>query len=419
MLIAGANAGNPWHGTWTESGLELPNATVMALDNPPEGNSDAVPDWNLVDNDPRPEGTPWPSFGDCFLIRFPDQPAAETSVAEAAIGMEWLNYALFCGATHVLYDVKLGRDYFVYIDDDGRPWLARISRVSSSVRITLKSNFEFGGPSETYSVDVAMGFYSGGSYDFYVLDASETGRALTIGAVNLTTGVVFKTINSSVYALTMSGIPGDDFGGSFYSPYYSVGYTWTVTSLPANPEEHSAGTEYDLQEVTRIFDGDDAVVVKLGYFFDVTALIWNSGNGFWDPVTWDGYFRIVTDFGEIQIPATRTRTWTSVADWSDDVEFSSYSYTYSDDDPTTYGSWWSTFPALIAWRRSNKVIEVAFSTIDALPLAEDEVHSICLVLPDRFQTTNTIISRNNADRYFSYHPVTQELIESSAPVCFL
>ena len=141
MLIAGSNAGNPWHGEWTEAGLELPNTTVMALDNPPEGDAAACPDWNLIDNDPRSEGSPWPSFGDCFLIRFPDQPAAETSTAETAIGMEWLNYALFCGATHALYDVKLGRDYFIYIDDDGRPWLARIRRVSTNVEITLKINF--------------------------------------------------------------------------------------------------------------------------------------------------------------------------------------------------------------------------------------------------------------------------------------
>lgn len=219
MLIAGSNAGNPWHGEWTEAGLELPNTTVMALDNPPEGDAAACPDWNLIDNDPRSEGSPWPSFGDCFLIRFPDQPAAETSTAETAIGMEWLNYALFCGATHALYDVKLGRDYFIYIDDDGRPWLARIRRVSTNVEITLKSNFEFGGPSETYTVSVSMGFYSGGSYDFYVLDASETGRELTIGAVNLTTGIMFLMINATVYALTMSGIPGDDFGGSFETPF--------------------------------------------------------------------------------------------------------------------------------------------------------------------------------------------------------
>lgn len=417
--VAGTKAGNPWHGEWTPDGLELPNTTVLDLVNPPQGNSAACADWNLIDNDPRPEGSPWPSYGDCFLIRFPDIPTVETSTEETAIGMKWLDYALFCGATHALYDVKLGREYFVYIDDAGTPWLARIRRSSSSVEITIKSNFEFGGPGETYTTYVSMGFYSSGSYDFYVLDASETGRALTIGAINLTTGLMFLLINPTVYALSMSGIPGDDFAGSFDAPYSDVGVTWVVTSLPANPPEHSAGTEFSLEEVTRIFAGDQAVVLKLGWFFDVTELTWDTVLEIWNPVTWDGYLRIVTDFGEIQIPATRTRTWTSEADWSDDVEVGSYSYTFASDDPDSHGIWWASFPALIAWRRSNKVIEVAFSTIDALPLAATEVHSICLVLPDRFETTDTIISQNNEDRYFSYHPVTQELLQSSSPVCFM
>ncbi len=421
MILAGEKAGNPWHGEWTPDGLELPNSTVLELDNPPEGDAAACPDWSLVNNDPRPEGSPWPSFGDCFVIKFPDQPAVETSEAETAAGMEWLNYALFSGATHSLYDVKLGRDYFVYIDDDGTPWLTRISRSSSNARITLKRNFEFGGVSETFTVDIAMGFYSSGSYNFYVLDASETGRALTIGAINLTTGLLFPMMYSTVYALMLGGIPGDDFSGSFSAPYSDNGHTWVVTNLPGNPTEHSEGTEYRLEEVTRIYDGDAAIAVKVGWSFDVSALTWNFESETWDPFTSEGYLRIVTDFGEVQIPATVTRTWgtSDYSVWSDDVEVGSYSYTHAYNDTETRGDWWGSMPALIAWRRSNKVIEIAFSTIDAMPLTETEVHSICLVMPDRFQTTNTIISQNNADRYFSYHPVKHDLLESSDPVCFM
>lgn len=430
MILAGDKAGNPWHGTWTEDGLALPNETVVALAYPPEGNA-AAAGWGLNDSTPRWEPEIWPAHGDCYLVRIPDQPAVTTSEAEAAAGKTWLNYALFCGFNHALYDVRIGRDRFVYIDTDGTPWLVKIRPEYNQGWLDAK--FEFlrgfvfdwqGAGGETHSVQAATpwSWWGQSIYNIFVLDASETGNAVSFTAYVSGEAHMPAIIGPVVISMTLSGTPGVDLAVSGVTPFSESEDTRVVVSDPPGElyPDMTAGTYSSRQEEIRVYDGDAAVAIKLGWELDFSAQTWNAALEHYDPVTATGNLLVVTDFGTIEVPATSTITWSSLGDWTCEVDVAGYEFTCSSDDPFTYGQELEfMIPKLVAWRRTNKVIEIALSTITPMPIPESQVHSICLVLPDRFKTTGYLITRNNAGRYFSYHPVTKELLESSEPICFM
>ena len=431
MIYAGDKAGNPWHGTWTEDGLELPNTTVMELNNPPEGNAAAWPGWGLDDDDPRDEGEMWPSHGDCFLIRFPDQPAVTTSEEEAAAGKTWLNYALFSGFNHALYDVKIGRDRFVYIDPAGNPWSVRIQSGDYSAGFLTHALFVFtrgfvfdwqGTGSESHSTEIWIDNWGQGTFGFFVVDASETGGSVSFSLASITYQFIPVVSHTTARTAAISGTPGVDLAVEWSDRLSESEDTRAAVYDPPG-ETHpdiTAGTFSFLEEVIRIFDGDNPIAIKLGWELDFTEKTWNAALEHYDPVTASGNLLVVTDFGTIEVPATSTITWTSESDFTCDVEVAGYEFSFSYGDPFDYGQELELMiPKLVAWRRTNKVVEITLSTINPMPLDETEAHSICLVLPDRFETTGYVITQNNSDRFFSYHPVTHELLESSAPVCFM
>lgn len=418
MLIAGANSGNPWHGTWTEAGLELPNTTVLDLANPPEGDAAACPDWTISDS---ARSTLWPSFGDCFLIRFPDQPAVETSEDEAAVGMEWLAYAVFCGARHALYDVNIGRNCWVYIDSSGDPWLAKMEQMTPRedtewrLTITFSRNFEFGGPEESHThLAASVGGWNTGTGDNWVLDASETGRCMAFGYYRYQDNYLAEV---SGVTLLFSGVPGVDLDSLF------VGFdTTSENTLPYDywgNYERTGGIVSTLSNGTvgNIFDGDTRISVQTGYDYTVSDRVLIPNTTTFYPTTITGNILIVCDHGTIEVPVEQTKTYDSSGDPDETTTMiAGYEYTVAGSVSSEF---FGAIPVPEVWRRSNKVIEVVLCTDTGEPFANNERHSICLVLPDRFVMTGYLIPQNNPDRYFSYHPVTKELLESSSPACFM
>ena len=412
--VAGTKAGNPWHGTWTEAGLELPNTDVIELENPPEGDSAACPTWTISDSE---RTRIWPSFGDCFLLRIPDQPTVTTSEAEEAKGMKWINYALFCGTTHVLYGIPLGINTWVYLDSNDMPWLAEmlpqycdddIYRPS----IRFSRNFEFNGEEEIHTVVVSESDGNLNAQSFFVTDCSESGRCLTYSFYSSALGFIYPGVDT----ILLSGVPGVDLAASIVA--MTIESDITLVGAYLGSGYNAGGRWYELSNnvVGNIFDGDDRVGVSIG--IDLSFPEKTMTDGVYLPSTVTGNLLITCGHGSIAIPVEQTITWTSIGELSESTttlagyEFTASGYAYS---ASFFG-----IPVLEVWRRSNKVIEIVLaSDIDGNPFGFDERHSICLVLPDRFEMTGYLIPLNNPDRYFSYHPVTKEILESTSAVCFM
>ena len=412
--LAGTKAGNPWHGTWTEAGLELSNTDVIELDSPPEGDAASCPTWTISDSD---RGRIWPSFGDCFLFRVPDLAAVTTSEAEENKGMKWLNYALFCGTTHVLYGIPIGIETWVYLDSNRTPWLAKmLSQYCNDgvyrPSIRFSRNFEFSGEEEIHTVVVSESDGNLNAQSFFVTDCSSTGRCLTYSFYSVSLGFIYPGVETIV----LSGVPGVDLAASIVATTIDSDITLVGDYIGAG--YNAGGRWYELSNnvVGNIFDGDTKVSVSVGLdleFPEKTPIY-----GVFPPSTITGNLLITCGHGSIEIPVEQTITWNSFGELSESTtSVSGYEFTASG-----YASSAQFFgiPVLEVWRRSNKVIEIVLvSDIDGNPFGFDERHSVCLVLPDRFEMTGYLIPQNNPDRYFSYHPTTKELLESSSPVCFM
>ena len=75
-------------------------------------------------------------------------------------------------------------------------------------------------------------------------------------------------------------------------------------------------------------------------------------------------------------------------------------------------------PELTIVRRTNKILEVGFDATQ-VPISPGMLHSICLVHPDRVANTGSVVNIADTGRFFCYHPVTKQLLQSSGQVCFM
>lgn len=416
MLLAGANAGDPWHGLWTDgSGLALPNETTMELPVDPVGGTGA---WSSWDRQAVDEMIVGPKHGDCLLVKIPDVPVPTTSQAEEDAGMTWLNYALISGANRLLYGVEIGPTRWVYLDDDGTPWLVTALSSGSNVSSTtfrFVREFWFHHDGDEQFEEYEVGWAAGFRHDMFVLDASQTGRAMAYGYwVNLSPNQLVGG-----RCLSFSGTPGVDMTIAEIEvdlDFSDPDQIFTPGAGGGDPGHLNAGSYYSLGGCLNLpylfmFDGDDAISVSMVQ--DFTATEWD-----YDTVDlhyigtreFEGTLSLVTSFGQIDIEFTGT------IDNPEEGVFES-------EIVTTYGTWAGIggFPFIAVFRRASKVWEAVIPlemTGDSLNMA-GQGFSICLILPDRFETTGYEIDMSDPGDYRTYHPVTHELVESTSPVCFM
>lgn len=421
--LAGTKAGNPWHGTWTEAGLELPNTTVMELPVAVDGGANGWPAYypvaepNLTINGPK--------HGDCLLVRFPDISVPETSEAEEALGMKWLNYTLISGANRLLYGVPIGKASWVYLDSNDQPWLVEIMPLllgTSKERFRFSSRFIFG---ETVTEIIAEYDYGSDSViasEKIVFDASQTGRSVAC-AQYYYTETTGNWVQPVVSRWVLSGTPGVDLAISrevaetpFSDPDHIWGYgePWVGIAYPAG---HLSNTQ--LLAPYWVFDGDDAISLRAVIDYDASAWPLVENETWHVDRTLEGTISVLTPFGSFDIAFTSTVSEPSYGVFSFAFEIDGWSYSYSQDDvglTETSGF----LPYIYTVRQTNKVVEVVFS---AEWLSADNmdipVYSICRILPDRFEATGVTTTFDQIPGYMTYHPVTKELLESSSPVCFM
>lgn len=420
MILAGAKAGNPWHGTWTEDGLELPNAAVMALPVAVDGGANGWPAFypiaepNLTINGPK--------HGDCLLVRIPDMPVPETSEAEGALGMKWLNYALISGANRLLYGVPIGKASWVYLDTNDRPWLVEIMPLlsgTSKERFRFFSRFVFG---ETDAAIIAEYDYGGNAAltsHKIVFDASQTGRSVAC-ALHYYTETTGHWVQPVVSRWVLSGVPGVDLvisrdtaatPSSDPDHIWGYGEPWAGNAYPAG---HLSTTQ--LLPPYWIFDGDDAISLRTVVDYDASAWPLVENETWHVDRTLEGTISVLTPFGSFDIAFTNTVSEPSYGNFFfafeiDGWSYSQFYYSAADAGPV---------PFIYAVRQTNKVVEVVLSshTLSADQM-DIEVYSICRVLPDRFEATGVTKTFDQIPGYMTYHPVTKELLESASPVCFM
>lgn len=123
--------GSPWHGYMVGNKLTLDTGRTITV---PE--SAAVRDSRT------------------YLLRLPGLPVPETPPAQAALGMEWRNYALI-GGGH-LHGANIGSPRWIYIDGAGKPWVMRVdlgyTQTQVLIDVTVErpySHFDPAGPPMT------------------------------------------------------------------------------------------------------------------------------------------------------------------------------------------------------------------------------------------------------------------------------
>lgn len=443
--------GNPWHGVWTPDGLDLPNAEVKTLTTDPAG--DYMTEFPVYQAD-RSYLYP-PVYGDCILVKVPDLDVPTTSEAHAALGMEWQNYAFLSGAKRLLAGVELGLNRWIYIDPDSIPWLVEIMFPSSSgnprrLRFTRFGVFSEAGATSThyyltFGANLTQDVYGRweGAYDVrghWLCDANATGSKASVSMIGgISTIGVFPLEH-----LTISGAPGDDLAVSV-SPFNDEDFEETPTC-----EAHSSGTYvvtggdvyryYDTMGC-RLFAGDDAIRCFVGQEYTVSDILRVSpGTGATTSGSAEGYLIVLAGEHQLNVPFTASVTatyndTTAEFDAAETIEIESASYsqtTYRSDlyvpldcitDPGNL--YWPAhihLPPLFVWRRTNNVFEIVLlgQPSDFTPsMDSDQFYSVAIVTPDGITATGERVNKSDDGRYFSYHPITSELLESEAPVCFM
>lgn len=430
MLLAGASAaagtkaGNPWHGTWTEDGLALPNETTMAIPVAVDGGANGWPAFYPI-ADPNLT-TCGPRHGDCLLVRVPDTPVPDASAAEEARGMTWTNYTLISGANRLLYGVPIGKACWVYLDSDDQPWLVEILPLLQGTavwRFRFFSMLKFGESFTPIVEEFSLGLVDDAPFDIdaVVFDASETGRSVAWGYHYYLTGYG-HWLQTFPDRLVFTGTPGANLDitqetaeTGVVDPdlvWGSAGW-WQSGEFPAG---HWTGTALVLP--CWIFDGDAAISLRsvVDYDCDAWALIENETVH--APRTLDGTISVLTPFGSFDVTFTSTVSEPQYGYRAMDFEIDgwSYSYTWLGTGDLSSGF----VPYIYAVRQTNKVVEVVFSaealTADSMDM---EVWSVCRVLPDRFIATGAVKVFNEIPEFMTYHPVSKELIESESPICFM
>lgn len=445
MILAGANAGNPWHGLWSPAGLLLPNSDLMEVSPVPVGGG--ISEFSTVMAD---RGALYPpEHGDCILVRVPGLPAPETSTAEAAAGMTWRNYALLGGARRILHGVELGMHRWIYVDADGKPWLAELRFPATSGQPRVVRFREFGvfraAPASSYydytfggamTLDLGAWFYEGTQVNgFWVADASATGNDVTVAL--LTAPAVWD-----VKHIGVSGVPGVDLAVSTASPFISYEPTPTAEGHDSGPYVITAGDVYFHHDSVgvRMFAGGPAVRCVVGVDYSVSNVDYvEVAPGASTGGTASGDLVVIAGSSEFRVPfsMSMSATYNGVtANW-DAVQTTTISgagYVRTDvvSKPSlrdaikaSTGLWWpghACKTTLKVWRRTNNVFEIELAGVPAdfsPAMAADEFYSVALVLPDRIIPTGQRVKKSDEERYFSYHPITTELAQSDSPRCYL
>jgi hypothetical protein len=179
----------------------------------------------------------------------------------------------------------------------------------------------------------------------------------------------------------------------------------------------SAGIWYSLSGCINLpylclFDGDDTITVSQEQGFTTTEWVYDSVNNHYTGTReFEGTVSLVTTFGQIDIEFTGTLDNPTEGIFESEVV-------------TTYGTWSGIggFPMIGVFRRAAKVWE-AFVPLTFLENGDVDLsgngYSLCLILPDRFETTGYEIDLTDPGPYRTYHPVTQELLGAESPVCFM
>lgn len=419
MIFAGDKAGNPWHGTWTEDGLELPNAETMTLPVAVAGGDDGWPAFSpIADLDLLIAG---PRHGDCLLVRIPGLPVPATSEAEEALGMEWLNYTLISGANRLLYGVPMGPARWVYIDDNDEAWLVWFQNLYPSGSAAYPTfwfhRLVFGGGGDKVIEASDEGPFVL-AHNPIILDAAETGRSIVWGyhTYSETDG---HRITWHYRRYLFSGVPGVDLEISGENAGGSE-ETLTPSNLWINDPEAdlpsgSCSASWALAPYW-IFDGDDAVELRFAVAYDAPACDFDENTLLYADRTISGNLSVVTTFGSFDVAFESTRSNPSVGLFS--TSFSCDGWSFSHDNISQNEAYLVPFVYVV--RQTNKSIEVVLSA-EAISDGEEntEVRSVCRILPDRFEATGVTTTLDQIPVYMTYHPVTTELLESSAPVCFM
>lgn len=399
--------GHPWHGRWTEAGIELPNGTVRPMANPPQGRG-AFPGW--------PAGA-WkpsePAVGDVMVIQIPGVTAPEAPAAHTAAGMSWLPYALISGASHVFYGQRLGYNRWIYLDSENKPWLGELAPIpahTSVVTAKFTRIQPFGGEGESHQLGVPVAFDSIYETKAVVLDASSTGRGVALGYYRAGDGV--GALGAGV---VFSGVPGVDL-----SAVVAPGiYEYSSTVVGANNSTRSAGIIATRFQSTAlpVFFSDAPHRLNTGVQLSVSARTVLRG-----PVTISGVLFAECGALRQELPVEIVQEWDIYGtDRSTTINVLDRSFTFTVHN----GILWSEdIPTLSIIRHSNKVAEVFLSwvTLSApidYAVGSPVVWSVGIFTPSGFTPTGHDVPSGGDQRYYSYHPVTGELAITNEPMSFV
>lgn len=449
MILAGDNCGNPWHGLWSPDGLLLPNSDVMLVSPAPVGGGLGEFATPMADRD-----AVYPSaHGDSILVRVPGLPVPETSAAETAAGMAWKNYALLGGARRLLHGVPLGMNRWIYIDPNGKPWLAELRFPATSGQPRVVRFREFGvfrpAPTTTYH-DYTFGGvmtlnasyiweYEGTAVNgMWLADSSARGAKATVAL--LTAPVVWD-----VKHLDITGVPGVDLALATPSPFVNYEPPPTALSHTSGPLIISAGSVYyhHDENLLRMYDGETPLRCVIGADFEVTDVPYvDAVDGASTSGAASGDLVVICGANEFRLPFSTSMALTYDEDllaWVGGHTATVPSAGFSRGSigeasgagalrTIVYGSLYLNWPIgacpmqLRVWRRTNNVFEVELVGMAgdfSPPMASDEIYSVCLVLPDRIIPTGERVKKSDEARYFSYHPITTELTQATTPRCYL
>lgn len=186
--------GDPWHGLITNGTLALPGGATM----------------------PTPGAAP--VGGDCYLVQVPAQPAITTPPADSALGMTWLNHALMSGTNHCLFGVALGKDQWIYVDNNGDSWLAKlrfdIATRAGNIDFTRFGVLPGAAPAVVQTVSFSVSGQIGGT-EWAIDDINATGGGVAIVTFDIVENLSFRafvtlTGNRNIrgaFELVLSGNP--------------------------------------------------------------------------------------------------------------------------------------------------------------------------------------------------------------------
>lgn len=397
--------GHPWHGRWTEAGIELPNGTVRPMANPPQGR-DAFPGWPAAAWKPSD-----PAVGDVMVIQIPGVTAPEAPAAHTAAGMSWLPYALISGASHVFYGQRLGYNRWIYLDSENKPWLGELAPIpayTSSVTAKFTRIQPFGGAGESHQIVVPAPVMSIDSAKAVVLDACSAGRSIAIGTWRVINGYI--ATNATV---VFSGVPGVDLDSEYLPPISDY-----VNTVIYNPNGlHSAGEISGRFQAGSANDIFSDVVHRLATGSQLSVSARSILRG---PVTITGL--LFADCGGVrkEVPITITQEWTTDGTQRS-VTTNAIGRTFS---YTVHDGVSGDVPQLSLIRHSNKVVEIVFGWATLQSVVEygsssPVVWSVGIFTPAGFAATGFEVPRYGDQRYYAYHPVTGELAITNEPMSFV